>query len=100
MDRVTFEQVRERFPDPVITRTMDDVLRGNIDLYCVGGAFCLATGYDNRFPHPNELSVSFKKYNPHLYHENAEDFAANIVELSDEGRFEEAWAELERAMKY
>ena len=97
VERISFEYIREHWDSPISANTP----RWRTDKYCIGGAFCQATGYcPEAFPHPPNFDDALISYNPNLSKGAAYRKANLINKLNDEGDFENAWLELEKAMTY
>ena len=97
VEGISFEYIHEHWDSP-IEAPWDD---GMNDCYCIGGAFCQATGLSTEaFPSKSTLLDALKSYNPKLPHKMAVSFASQIINLNDQGNFVDAWADLEDAMLY
>lgn len=91
-------KIREKFPFPM---SQDDTLDASI-CYCVGGAYLAFKGVLpdfswQMFPSQDELADALCA-ETNKYWDVCYKHATEIVSYNDSGKFEEAWAELERAL--
>ena len=101
MEKVTVENIKERFPRPVrmshAERYVDECL------YCVGGAFIsyIDSEADRRkFPASWLLASELKNYNNLLPVDKASHFSKMIINANDSGRFARAWGYLDKALNF
>jgi hypothetical protein len=94
-------EIREEYPHP--KRQADDTCMP--DDYCVGGAICLAHGFENttdgltiNFPDEAELAAVLELLNPGIDTITAWNLAVRIIEKNDQGSFEDAWDTAETAL--
>lgn len=100
--KVDADEIRKAFPNPS-SGSSYHTPRG----YCVGGAFLNWINYSispefstkelHSFPPINIVSRALQLTNPNLSKVQYDDFARNIISYNDEGEFDKAWMELERA---
>ena len=98
LTRLTIAAIRAAYPEP--RQANVEPSPGHSRAYCVGGAFYLTwLGYPpdrpdelgRGFPNKTTLARLFLSVIPALTAEQADGYAITIIELSDAGRFEEAW---------
>jgi hypothetical protein len=107
-------ELREKYPHPTVLQDAR-----NRDQYCVGGALCQSVLDDGmtlswidpahtqqvaipgdriHFPDPIALREAIRKVNPDVEFEFAWGCAVDIVRSNDEGKFDEAWLWLDKAL--
>lgn len=90
--------IKARYPDPVLVNPDADPESYPLDGYCVGGAFCKFFGEDVRFPNSHVLAIALETYagvSPGM----SMFYARRISDSNDRGRFDTAWAWLDRALR-
>ena len=93
-DYPSIPEIRAAYPEPIKSGWGG----GGAGTYCVGGAFCLATGRDLPFPSDSELSQHMRTLQPSMDGYAAFLHARAIIIANDDGNFDEAWASLAQAL--
>src|SRR5258708_15986853 len=105
MKTITMQDIRNAWPNPV---TLDATYHIAIaDPYCVGGGVCRFAFKEDEiyqdalhFPLKQELLQALRVLNPHLSIEIANEHAEQILNLNDDGFFDMAWNELDKALTW
>lgn len=104
------DEIRAQYPSPM--STFDGCKDPeNSDCYCVGGAFYQFLAYRRspglkqvpglyRFPTSGELSMALREANPSLSQGAAHRCALRIVRENDNDRFDLAWKQLNKALRF
>lgn len=99
---LTMQEIRERWPNPRIADPKN-LSQYNPGDYCVGGACVLACGmpWDGAivFPPYADIADALTHLNSKLSRNAATRYAQEIVRENDAGRFTNAWAVVELALK-
>lgn len=98
MSKITVAAIKEKYPKPVSALHETAIVE---ETYCVGGAFCMATGSSRAFRFPSSLSlfIALCRYTG----KNRNDCmaaAANIVNFNDDSAFDSAWEELRKILEF
>lgn len=98
MKKITVEEIREQYPDPInSTVYFSGITKG----YCVGGALCLALGYRNqKFPFWPYLGRKLQEANPRISLLRSWWYALRIIHHNEKERFEKAWTLLDTALRW
>jgi len=94
---IPIAEIRRRYPDPIRLK-----MKGRYDTscYCVGGAVCLSHPPLNAVP-PAWPSINYLRAGLVEWYGigriEAGMLASKVIDLSDDGRFDEAWDALESA---
>jgi len=89
---MNIKSIKKQYPNPVAAQE-----EATDTDYCVGGAYVLAHGGEDRFPFPHELTNMLQKQNPALPHLIARRLAGHTIRYSNAGEFARAWRYLEEA---
>lgn len=103
------EKIKKEYPNPSKTGNVTTISRNfETAQYCVLGALSKyqAKKYGRndkcRFGYPcaSAMNTTLMQLNKSLSEEEADNFTAQISELNDAGKFEEAWIKLEEAIDH
>lgn len=99
--------IQNKFPNPIKADEVNPgIQREDPTAYCVGGAFCFHVQRSRKgiiacnFPGSTYVARLLNLINPRLSVEKAQRHAEHITWQNDQGRFDVAWQELQRALEY
>ena len=97
--KITYTDIKTQFPNPVVVGT------GIPGSYCVGGAFleAVVNGNWDRFPGTVALTHTIAEWRkecdlPAIPNYKLRDHVKRLIRNNDRGKFDKAWAQLERLM--